>query len=1289
MAAPWEVTRQDIEAIPDTESVHALLQRVLECELAANQLSIRSATVCLNVTKPDGGEDGLVTWDSDPPETPHIPLRRALFQIKRGHFAVADFKNEPYNVKRERIGGKSVTTKTLKPRVDENLDNGGAYIFFCSGVTFTPEEKEEAIASLREKLGARAASIPIRIYGSNDIASWVNQFAAAKLLVLGWQGKSDAQTFMTWEEWDSLKLRIPNPPYVRNAQMDALIAQIQDRFKGPGQVLRLIGQSGLGKTRTLLEAFRPPTEPHLDTPQAMLSGSMIYIYEGVAEKNVPSSIGPLLKGNVSGTIIIDDCKETTHLELAPWIGRADSKLNLITIDYQIEEDRTSDTVQLLSSDKDLIKGILHGAGFTDADIGVLADYCDGFPAIAALLASLPPDKRQDFYKLTPSQITQRLVWGRSAESYDGKSYDALATCALFSQFGLQSPYASHLEYIAHVCELTASDVHRRLSIFIKRGVIDTFGSMGRVIPIPLAVKLWDSWRERFGEDAWNALFNDNTMPGDLKTALGEQFTQLQGIKKAQSYVEAAVEPSAPFGKAEVLNTAQGSRVFRSLATVNPHAALQTLVREFGSMSYQDLTNVGPGRRSLMWALETIVFNRDLFVPAARLIARFALAENERNIGNNASGVFEHLYFMMLSGTEAPPLERLPVIDELLAAGYDTAIILALGAVSNAFGLNSATRMLGAERQQGKELKDWSPETYGDMYQYFDAAMDRLVRFAGRQDGVGKIARKGISDAVRTLVRYKRFDTVEGALRSVISEYQKAWPEAVSGVQDSLKYEDLKDIERERVASWLELLQPKDFAEQVRLVISSPPVGNMAQDDSGNWIDLNEVAAERFAAMLCEDYKALIDTIPLVSSGEQREGHVLGRIAAERLNDDQTGQLAERAFCELEKAGMDGNASFLCGILTVLRPRQPEFVKGILDQALLSKFAVKSLVYLTMWTQPTEADLERLYRALENKQLDVDAFRRFVYGAVLKGFPAKFINDYFTRFLKYGIKGSYVALYVVSSYIRDETQWKACKGVIRKAVSMKGMVEAEQLDTMDSHYFQEAVKRLLNDPKEQTFAKRLSREIVRICKLKRFNFNAYSLMQPAVFDLLGKHQQSSWPIFKTALSAANAMADFHLRHAFASNLTMRDMPKSALALVSDAALLAWCEEVPRKAPAFVLSSITLFSADEVGNVTISPLVWTILERYGSDSNVRSAMTSNLESFSITGSATPLYEQRVKLMKQLINIKNTDVAAWAAEYLASFEKRLKNQRMRDEEHEHGVLTPFFAGEVPEDQVDGNIM
>lgn len=69
-----------------------------------------------------------------------------------------------------------------------------------------------------------------------------------------------------------------------------------------------------------------------------------------------------------------------------------------------------------------------------------------------------------------------------------------------------------------------------------------------------------------------------------------------------------------------------------------------------------------GRRHIVWALEKLVFRRETFHIAARLLLRLAATETEK-FSNNSTGLFKQLFQLHLSGAEAEPAERFAVLDE--------------------------------------------------------------------------------------------------------------------------------------------------------------------------------------------------------------------------------------------------------------------------------------------------------------------------------------------------------------------------------------------------------------------------------------------------------------------------------------------------------------------------------------------------------------------------------------------------------------------------------------------------
>jgi hypothetical protein len=116
------------------------------------------------------------------------------------------------------------------------------------------------------------------------------------------------------------------------------------------------------------------------------------------------------------------------------------------------------------------------------------------------------------------------------------------------------------------------------------------------------------------------------------------------------------------GNFEVLNTDQGAEALDRLVHVDPDLVMSTIDRVFGGLSVDELAGVNEGRRHLVWALEKLVFRKETFERAARLLRGLGAAETEPGISNNAAGQFKGLFHLYLSGTEAKPLSRLKVLD---------------------------------------------------------------------------------------------------------------------------------------------------------------------------------------------------------------------------------------------------------------------------------------------------------------------------------------------------------------------------------------------------------------------------------------------------------------------------------------------------------------------------------------------------------------------------------------------------------------------------------------------------
>ena len=99
-----------------------------------------------------------------------------------------------------------------------------------------------------------------------------------------------------------------------------------------------------------------------------------------------------------------------------------------------------------------------------------------------------------------------------------------------------------------------------------------------------------------------------------------------------------------------------------LVHVAPDVVSDTVSRVFGSLTVDQLGDIKNGKLYLVWALQKLVFRKSSFLIAARLLMRLSASENKTG-ENHVTGLFNQLFQLHLSGTEAEPQERFCVLDE--------------------------------------------------------------------------------------------------------------------------------------------------------------------------------------------------------------------------------------------------------------------------------------------------------------------------------------------------------------------------------------------------------------------------------------------------------------------------------------------------------------------------------------------------------------------------------------------------------------------------------------------------
>ena len=109
-----------------------------------------------------------------------------------------------------------------------------------------------------------------------------------------------------------------------------------------------------------------------------------------------------------------------------------------------------------------------------------------------------------------------------------------------------------------------------------------------------------------------------------------------------------------------------------------------------------------------------------------------------------------------------------------------------------------------------------------------------------------------------------------------------------------------------------------------------------------------------------------------------------------------------------------------------------------------------------------------------------------------------------------------------------------------------------------------------------------------------------------------------------------------------------------------ALLDWCAKYPLVAPERLMLMVPLY-----GENGFSDIVLSLVDLYGEQEGVLTALACNMGSFSFVGSIVPLYEKQYRCIEQISTHRSEKVRTWSVKMLSSLKKQIEVERNRDAE------------------------
>lgn len=1274
-----EIAHTDLERLTDVQFTDVLF-RLLKFESEKFKFTgPKEILVPIKINVADAGEDGRVECENTNGSN-WIRNKLSIFQVKARKMEGQDFYNEFFIFENNNPIG-------IKRLIEDTLDKVGEYVFFVSNGYNTDAKNRrklkivEAINHCNTHFGKNYNIDQIRILEGFQITNWVNEYINVVVAIKEYLGISRPEGAKTIEEWGTYEF-LSRDDFVSNDWINSHIKIIQEELLIPRTVIRLLGHPGVGKSRIVYEALK--------TSAKLFKSNAIFIDGSSSDSSVLNVVGEIVRSSEC-IFIIDNCQRELHNKLEQEITRIGSKCSLLTIDFELSEIETGSvpnpTCKLIYYDSETNRSIVPSIirnrladRFADYQAYRLAELSNFLPEIALKLADLASSPTWDFSFVINENLLKRMLFGGRFIDID-KFNEYFEIAKIFAIFKfIPAPISKvnrginntglHQSKIAFVTDIYDPPISERkyndaCEFFIKNKVLKKRGRFLTMALNPLSLGLAKEWWQVCPVSEAVSLMQN--APPELLVSLIERLKELDFSENVRNIADEIFGPNGYYSKPELLNSELNSRVFCALVEVNPEALMRTLVEFYDKATIAELRKIDEGRRNLLLSLEKLCFSKNTFNQAARILYRFAQAENE-SWSTNSRGIFKQLFRPYLSGTEADFNLRIEILQFALTLPLVENNDFLIEAIMAAFEIHGASRMGGAERQGTRVLSDFRPETKLEILEYWKEIIELLKNIWENYPEFREQVEKQFYIKSLQINSIAEPELVTNFIVWLESKDVSIPTSFYRSLEQQLTFPRIPEPAKIKIREFLISKEPQSskdkFIRLVRDASYSP-----GKDESGVDIDQTELRVRGLVREFSERGIDITELLDLMLRGPQMytEIFILEYLSLNK-RDDQRMRLWDESVEKLKKIeAKERDWAVLNGVLQ--SSPENEKLSLILSLGEIGGFE-EIFINLVNFHLKSVPELATVWNLIIRKGYSSETIYKLRVGhyAFDENFDStRYICDKLTSLGDIGHWSALDILYrrLVLKGISDTAEWDYCKRTYEeynyfnletkpKFVEFYDLVEISQKlvkKFTDTDFFNLVTERLLNFLKSSHslyFDDHFSELAIQLVEI---NFDEF------------------WRKFSEELLSSDYFV-YSAKNLYGSDHGNTSGGKEGILFTNPEnwdKIIDWCKQNSTKGPIFIATLMPIYDSD--GN-TWHPFANKMINEFGNNPDFLSTMSANLGSFGWVGSPIDYYESEIKLYKQLLESPNLPVKDFARKQIEILQKLIERQKLEDEERFLGI-------------------
>jgi len=1079
--------------------------------------------------------------------------------------------------------------------------------------------------------------------------------------------------FMVWKNWAN---EIQDNKFYTNQKIEELKKQIFDLIKNKNGNLRILGLSGLGKTRMLFEIFRPIQNQN---ESLLTTAKVLYLnYNNYENINLQSLFLKIIDDQEDRIIIIDNLPQIEHKKLLNLITRKDSKIILISVDSNPEE-QTENGINKYNIKKEDLKSVVEeilNDNFKNIDyksVEKIKEFSQGIPLMAELLAQSYRKGENFTGKIDDNFLLEKLL-GTKAE--DETTYKILMSCSLFNYFGFEKDIRTQMEFIASDRNITSLDIdkiviinkfHEVCNHYLKREIFETRGRYIGLRPFPLAIYLTEKWFETCTSDKFLSIISNILKlkfkdKNDLTTAFCRQFENLKYNENAKSIVEKILTFESPFSDINVLNTNIASQILLSFTEVNPEAVAESLHYTFLETTTKELLNFKESRRYFVEIFDKLCHNKVTFNQSIKILYKFAVAENER-LGNNATQLFLNLFRVSLSGKEINLNQKIKIIEFGLQQDDKKYNELAILAMKNGLGseMNDFNKNIKIDKKEfySSEFE----HSYDEKNEYRQNILNKLSEIVKQNNEFSQLASNVIANSIFSFIKFKNFEQIFKVIKDISEFKNYDWDDAFE-ILKKIDKQTLSENQLIELNEIIEKLTKKDFLSRFKNLQNYDYIHfEMNFSDKEIETKLKELATEFYETNLDLDYY-----LPFFYSNLKTNDFCFGKFLFEAFVNDKIKHdlFIEKSIKTLKNIPKDKiKISIFGDFVSNLDLNTKLKIYNIFEN---DNDLVNLLFKLLASTKIEYFYLENLFNLIDNGKCKISDFKEFRYSN-LSNFSLEEYTKFSEKLFTYGDLGFQMVFNIFYFFKKDknDNDTKTIFDNIVKQSIYKLGTNVRTKFYIDYFMYFHKVTEIFETEKDFEFVKFINNSILN--NLSRDDpFYQDNKIKDIYEILLTNYFDVVWNDISNILLAdiVNYRKFFVLKTVLGAKIGEIHYKSGVLFNINIDILFDWCEKNKPLAPVRLSELVPIFANDNDDFKNWNPITLRLINEYGNNQKVLAGLNTNLGTFMWVGSTVEYYEYKLGLFEQLKNHKITEVSEWAIKNIKFTENEIKKEKQSEAEY-----------------------